>query len=381
MKDYIVFGAPAIGDEEIAEVVDSMKTAWLGTGPKVEKFENIVKDYLGVKYAVALNSCTAGLHLSLLVNDIKEGDEVITTPLTFCSTVNSIMHSGAKPVFVDIDPQTDNILENNIESAITAKTKAIIPVHMAGRPCRMDVILKVAKKHSLIVIEDVAHAIGAEFKGDKIGGLSDISCFSFYVTKNIVTGEGGMITTNNKELADKIKVYALHGMSHDAWSRYSDKGYKHYEVVYPGYKYNMMDLQAAIGMHQMAKIEKFDARRKEIWDYYNRELSGLPLVLPASIEPDIKHARHLYRILVDKKKIGMDRDNFLCALHERKIGTGVHFKPVHLHKFYREKFGFKEGDFPNAEYVGERTVSLPLSAKLNDTDVERVVSAIKEVIK
>jgi len=379
MDDYITFGSPLIEDDEIKEVVDSMRSGWIGTGPKVEKFENLVKDYLGVKYTVALNSCTAGLHLSLLVHGVTIGDEVITTPLTFCSTVNTIMHCGAIPVFVDIDRQTDNILEGKIEEVITEKTKAIIPVHIAGRPCEMDTITAVAKKHDLIVIEDAAHAIGAEYKGIKIGNISDITCFSFYTTKNIVTGEGGMIATNSKDLADKIKVYALHGMSKDAWKRYSDDGYKHYEIVFPGYKYNMMDLQAAIGMHQIGRIEKYGRRRKEIWDYYDKELADLPVTLPAPIGAGIKHARHLYQILVDKDKTSISRDEFMDSMHKQGIGVGVHFNPVHLHRYYKERFGYKKGDYPNAEYVGERTVSIPLSAKLTDAEIERIVETIRKI--
>jgi dTDP-4-amino-4,6-dideoxygalactose transaminase len=380
-NDYIVFGSPMIGEEEISEVVDSMRSGWLGTGPKVAKFESLVKKYTGADYSVALNSCTACLHLSLLASGIGEGDEVITTPLTFCATVNAIVHSGAKPVLVDIDVNTLNIDEKKIEEVITSRTKAIIPVHMAGRPCNMDVILEIAKKHNLVVIEDAAHAIGAEYKGRRIGSISDITCFSFYVTKNIVTGEGGMITTNNKDIADKIKVYGLHGMSKDAWSRYSDDGYKHYEVIYPGYKYNMMDLQAAIGMHQVKRIDAYNKKRSEIWDYYNKNLNNLNLTLPFEIDKkEIKHAKHLYTVLVDKDKTGITRDQLMNKLHIDGIGTGVHFFPVHLHKYYRERYGWKRGDFPNAEYVGDRILSIPLSAKLTINDAEKICRSIKNNI-
>jgi len=378
---YITFGAPMIEEPEIEEVVASLRSGWLGTGPKVTEFENLVKGYVGAKYAVALNSCTAGLHLSLIAQGVGHGDEVITTPLTFCATVNAIIHVGAVPIFADINPLTMNIDPQEIEKVITSRTKAIIPVHMAGRPCAMEAIVDIAQRHGLKIIEDGAHALGAEFRGKKIGNISDLTCFSFYVTKNVVTGEGGMITTNNKELADKIKILALHGMSQDAWKRYSDDGYKHYEVVCPGFKYNMMDLQAAIGLHQVKRIDKYAERRRQIWNYYADNLSGLPLVLPSADLTEGKHAMHLYTILIDKKKTGFDRDKFLLMMHHKGVGTGVHFLPVHLHKYYREKFGFKAGDYPNAELIGSQTVSLPLSAKLTDNEVERVVATVKEVIK
>jgi len=379
-KNYIVFGAPAIEEPEIKEVVKTLRSGWLGTGPKVAQFEKDVSGYVGAEFGMALNSCTAGLHLSLLACGVGPGDEVITTPLTFCATANSILHCGATPVFVDVDLKTMNIDVSKIEKAITKKTKVILPVHMAGRSCEMDKISKIAKKYNLRIIEDAAHALGTEYKGKKIGSLSDLTCFSFYVTKNIVTGEGGMVTTNNKEFADKIKIYGLHGMSKDAWKRYSDTGYKHYEVIYPGFKYNMMDIQASIGIHQLKRIGKYDKLRKKVWDFYNRELASLPLILPSPDEPNTKHAMHLYTVLVDKERAGISRDQFMQELHLRGIGTGVHFNPVHLHKYYREKFGYKPGDYPNAEYIGERTVSLPLSSKLTMRDAKRIVGAIKEIL-
>ncbi len=379
-QKYIVFGSPLIGGNEIEEVVDTLKSGWLGTGPKVAKFEKLISQYIGAKYALALNSCTAGLHLSLLVCGIGPEDEVITAPLTFCATANVIVHTGAKPVFVDVNRETMNIDENRIEQAITKKTKAIMPVHMAGRPCEMDKILNIAKKHNLFIIEDAAHAIGAEYKGIKIGNISDLTCFSFYVTKNVVTGEGGMITTNNKDFADKIKVYALHGMSKDAWKRYSDDGYKHYEVIYPGYKYNMMDIQAAIGIHQIKKIEKYNKKRQKIWDFYNENLHNLPITLPSQSNPKIKHAKHLYTILIDKNKTGITRDKFMQELHLCGIGSGIHFRPIHLYKYYKEQWGYKNGDYPNAEYIGERTVSLPLSAKITESEAQKIVKTVREII-
>jgi len=255
-NDFLVFGTPAIEQPEIDEVVKCLKSGWIGTGPRVHKFENSFRDYIGSKYAMALNSCTASLHLSMLVSGVKSGDEIITTPMTFAATSNAIIHTGAKPVFVDVEKDSMNIDPNLIEKAITPQTKAILPVHFAGRPCKMDHIMEIAQKNNLLVIEDAAHAIEAKYKGQKIGNIGDMTCFSFYVTKNLVTGEGGMVTTNNEEWAKKVKVLGLHGLSKDAWKRFADEGYKHYQVVSPGFKYNMMDIQASLGIHQLERLEK-----------------------------------------------------------------------------------------------------------------------------
>ncbi|MCL6520083.1 MAG: DegT/DnrJ/EryC1/StrS family aminotransferase [Armatimonadetes bacterium] len=379
--DYLIFGSPRIEEDEIEEVVASLKSGWLGTGPKVAKFQSDFRDYIGCKHAIALNSCTAGLHLSLLVSGVGPGDEVITTPMTFAATANSIIHVGAKPVFVDIELPSMNINPALIESAITERTKAIIPVHFAGRPCDMDKIMKIAKKHGLIVIEDAAHAIEAWYHGQKIGNIGDLTCFSFYVTKNIVTGEGGMVTTNNDEWADAIRIYSLHGLSKDAWKRYSDDGFKHYQVVAPGYKYNMMDIQAAIGFHQLRKIAEYHRRRKEIWETYNREFSSLPMDLPPPEERDTVHARHLYTPLLRIDEIDISRDEFQQRLHKMNIGTGIHFVSLHLHPYYAETFGYRPEDFPNALEVSRRTISFPLSAKLTEEDVNTVILAVRRAFQ
>jgi len=378
-NDFLIFGSPKIEQPEIDEVVECLKSGWIGTGPRVQKFENAFRDYIGSKYAMALNSCTAALHLSMLVLGMSTGNEVITTPMTFAATSNAILHTGAKPVFVDVEKDSMNIDPNLIEKAITPKTKAILPVHFAGRPCKMDHIMEIAQKNNLLVIEDAAHAIEAKFKGKKIGNIGDMTCFSFYVTKNLVTGEGGMLTTNNEEWSKKIKIFALHGMSKDAWKRFADEGYKHYQVVSLGFKYNMMDIQASLGIHQLGRLDKNFERRKEIWEIYNKAFEGLPITTPLE-EKDIVHARHLYTLLLDIDKLKISRDEFMNALHRENIGIGVHYISLHLQPYYKETFGFKEDDFPNAAYISERTVSIPFSAKLTDKDVQDVIESVTKVI-
>jgi dTDP-4-amino-4,6-dideoxygalactose transaminase len=378
-KEFLIFGSPAIDEPEIAEVVATLRSGWIGTGPRTARFEAMFKEYVGAEHAMALNSCTAALHLSMVVSGLGPGDEVITTPMTFCATANSILHTGARPVFVDVDRQTGNIDPERIKSAITPRTKAVLPVHYAGRPARMDVIEAVARENGLLIIEDAAHALEASFHGRRIGTIGDLTCFSFYVTKNVVTAEGGMVTTNNAEFAAKIKMYGLHGMSKDAWKRFSDEGYRHYEVIFPGFKYNMTDLQAALGIHQLARITQGASRRQAIWTRYDEAFADLPLTRPAPVEADTVHARHLYTVLVDPEALGKARDQVLGELIAQQIGTGVHYTALHLHPYYRETFGYQRGDYPNAEYIGDRTLSLPLSAKLTDADVADVIDAVRTV--
>ena len=379
-KDFLIFGSPNIEQEDIDEVVDSLKSGWISTGPKVAKFESLFKSYIGSKHALALNSCTAGLHLSMIVAGLKPGDEVITTPMTFGATANAIIHTGAKPVFVDIRLPDMNMDPFKIEENISPKTKAILPVHFAGRPCNMNIIKDIAQKHQLIIIEDAAHAIEAIYHGQKIGTIGDLTVFSFYVTKNLVTGEGGMITTDNDTYAQNIQTYALHGMSSGAWKRYSDEGFKHYGIVYPGFKYNMMDIQASLGIHQLKRIESYYKRRKEIWQRYNEAFSKLPLDTPPPPEENTRHAYHLYTILLRLEELNTDRDIIQQALYQENIGTGIHFISLHLHPYYQKTFGFKKGDFPNAAYVSERTISLPFSSKLSDRDVDDVIEAVTKVL-
>lgn len=377
---FLVFGSPAIGEEEIEEVVKTIKSGWLGTGPKVQRFEEEFRKYVGAKYAVALNSCTAGLHLALEVLGVGPGDEVITTPMTFAATANVIVHRRARPVFVDVERETMNIDPRLIEAAITPRTKAIIPVHLAGRPCKMDQIMAIARRHGLHVIEDAAHAIEAWYGDQKVGSIGDITAFSFYVTKNVVAGEGGMVTTNKAEWAEEIRIKSLHGISKDAWKRYLSAGFQPYETLYPGYKYNMTDIQASLGIHQLARVEQNLKIREKIWQRYNEAFADIPEIITPLEEEGIRHARHLYTILLRVEELKIDRNQFIEALKAENIGTGIHYVALHLHKYYRETFGYKRGDFPNAEYISDRTVSLPLSAKLTEADVDDVIRAVRKVI-
>lgn len=377
---YLVYGACAIENAEIQEVVASMESGWLGTGPKVTRFENDFRAYKSATCAVAVNSCTAALHLSMLAASLSEGDEVITTPLTFCATVNAIIHAGATPVLADVDLATMNIDPIQVEARVTSKTRAIIPVHFAGRPCDMGALCKIAERHNLKLIEDCAHAIETEYKGRKAGTIGDFGCFSFYVTKNITTGEGGMILTRCREDADRVKVLALHGMSKDAWKRFSDEGYKHYQVVGAGFKYNMMDLQAAIGIHQLQRVVPYWQRRQQIWQRYNEAFADLPLTLPANPESETTHGYHLYTILVDEARTRISRDTFLDAMNAQNIGIGVHYMSIPEHLYYQQRFGWQPEDYPNAMRIGRQTVSLPLSAKLTDADVEDVIGAVSKVL-
>jgi dTDP-4-amino-4,6-dideoxygalactose transaminase len=378
---YLIFGSPLIREEEIQEVVATLRSGWIGTGPKVQQFEESFKEYIGCKHAIAVSSCTAGLHLSVIALGLGADDEVIIPTMTFAATANAVVHSLAKPVLVDVDRTSMTIDCDDIERKITEHTKAIIPVHFAGRACNIDRIMEIARKYDLHIIHDNAHAIETKYHGKKIGAFSDISSYSFYVTKNVVTAEGGMIATENDELAERIKIYAYHGMSKDAWKRFSDDGYKHYEVSFPGYKYNMTDIQASLGIHQLKRVDALWERRQQIWQRYKEELSGLPLILPADPEPDTRHAYHLFPLLVDTDRTSIARDTILQRLHENNIGTGVHYIALHLHPFYRECYGYRTGDFPNAEYISERTFSIPFSAKLSDDDVTDVIAALRLVLR
>lgn len=382
-QPFLLFGAPRIEEDEIAEVEACLRSGWLGTGPRVARFEADFARWRGVQASqvAAVNSCTAALHVSMVAAGIEPGREVITTPLTFCATVNAILHAGLTPVLADVDPMTQNIDPAAIEAAITPRTRAILPVHFAGRPCAMDRIMAIAKKHGLMVIEDCAHAIETEFHGQPAGTFGDFGCFSFYVTKNVVTGEGGMILGRDEEHIARAKVLALHGMSKDAWHRFGDEGYRHYQVVECGFKYNMMDLQAAIGIHQLARVERNWERRRQIWQRYDQALAALPIDLPAAPEPGTRHGYHLYTVMIDAARAGIARDAFLDAMNARRIGTGVHYLSVPEHPYYQQRFGWRPEQWPEAMRLGRQTVSLPLSPAMSDGDVERVIEAVHAVIQ
>lgn len=381
-ENFLVFGSPDIGEDEIAEVVACLKSGWLGTGPRVARFERIFASYKRVseQRVAAVSSCTSALHVSMVAAGIGPGDEVVTTPMTFAATVNAIIHSGATPVLADVDPATMNISPEEIGKKITGKTRAVLPVHMAGRPCDMDSIMGIADQHGLKVIEDCAHGIETEWKGKGVGTFGDFGCFSFYVTKNATTGEGGMIVARSEEHIARAKVFALHGMSRDAWKRFSDDGYKHYYVVECGYKYNMTDLQAAIGIHQLARLERNWCRRKVIWDRYQEAFEGIRAARPAEPEDCTRHSYHLYTLLIDEKACGTGRDSFLEAMTRNGIGVGVHYLSIPEHPYYQDRFGWRPEEYPNAMRIGRQTVSLPLSPKLTDDDVEDVIAAVFSVL-
>ena len=376
--DFLVFGSPLIGEEEKREVAECLDSGWIGTGPRVARFEKEFGEYLGTGNTVAVNSCTAALHLSMIAAELSPGDEVITTPLTFCSTVNSIIHAGATPVLADVAPGTMNIDPERIEAAITERTRAILPVHFAGRPCDMDALRGIAGRHGLTVIEDCAHAIETTWKGQHVGTFGDFGCFSFYVTKNLATGEGGMVVARSEKLAERIKRLALHGMTKDAWQRFGDDGYRHYHVVECGFKYNMMDIQAAMGIHQLERLPSSWEKRREVWDTYMEELEGLPLVLPAPPEPDTRHAYHMFTVLLHPESARITRDELLTALARENIGVGVHYQSIPTHPYYRSRFGWEPESYPVSDSIGRRTLSLPLSAKLTHRDVEDVVTALRK---
>jgi dTDP-4-amino-4,6-dideoxygalactose transaminase len=379
-ENFLVFATPLLEDEEIEEVVATMKSGWLGSGPKVAMFEKDFKRYKGVDHAVALHSCTAALHLSMLAAEISPGDEVITTPLTFCATVNAILHAGGTPVLADIDPVSMNIDPSQVRRRITPRTKGMVPVHFAGRPCEMDSLQAIAAEHGIKIIEDCAHAIETEYRGRKAGTIGEFGCFSFYVTKNIVTGEGGMVLTRSEDDAARIKILGLHGMSKDAWKRFGDAGYKHYQVVECGFKYNMMDMQAAIGIHQLRRVERYWQRREEIWARYMAELADLPVGLPAGPEADTKHGYHLFTLQVEERSSGLTRDEFIDAMTQQGIGVGVHYLSIPEHPYYRNRFGWSPEDYPNAMNIGRSTVSIPISAKLSDADVGDVIAAVRAIL-
>lgn len=380
-KEFLPFSTPTLEDAEINEVVDSLRSGWITTGPKVKRFEEAFKAYVGVPFAVPLSSATAGLHLTLLALKIQEGDEIITTPMTFVSTLSMIVLCGGKPVLVDIEPGTLNIDSTKIREKITSRTRAIIPVHFAGQSCDMDPIFSLAKEFGLTVIEDAAHAAGTEYKGRRIGSMGSISIFSFHPNKNITTGEGGMVCTPDENLAEEISLMKFHGLSREAWKRFAASGTPNYDILLPGFKYNMMDIQAAIGIHQLPKLDGFIDHRKEIAEFYNREFIDVPeLALPAYAPYKQRHAWHLYTPLIRVEQLTIDRDRFMEELKKLNIGSGLHYKAIHHHAWYRENMYIADSELPNASYASERILSLPLFPKMTLDDARDVVTAVKEVI-
>lgn len=379
-KSYLKFSVPSITQEEIDEVVTTLKSGWLTTGKKSKLFEEHFAEYIGTKYAVAVSSCTAALFLSLIVNDIQPGDEVITTPFTFISTANVIHHLRAKPVFVDIDEATYNIDPNLIEKAITKKTKALLPVHYSGQSCDMKRIMDIAQRHNLHVIEDAAHAIGAEYYGKKVGSLGNLTCFSLFPTKNITTGEGGLITLNDEKKTVRLEQLRLHGMSKDGWKRYSKEGSWYYEVFEAGYKFNLPDILAAIGLIQLKRLDKLNKKRAKLVEYYLKNLRNIPGIKTLKIMPNMKSSWHIFPVWVNKETLGIDRNQLIKELWKRNIGASVHFIPLHLQPFYQKNYNYKKGDFSIAEKVFEGILSLPLFPSMKMKDIDDVISAIKDSI-
>jgi dTDP-4-amino-4,6-dideoxygalactose transaminase len=379
-QNRLIFGAPEIGEAEIASVVECLRSNWIGLGARVEQFEQAFARYKQAPYAAAVSSGTAAIHLTLLALGIGPGDEVIAPVMTFCSTIHSIVHTGATPVLVDCSRSTFNLDPQGIEDRITPRAKAILVVHMCGRCCEMDAVLDIARRHGLHVIEDCAHAIEATYHGRPAGLIGEAGCFSFYPTKNIATCDGGMVTTANPAIQQRVKVLSLHGMTADAWSRFVG-GPTGYEVVAAGFKYNMTDVAAAIALPQMEHVEAQWARREHIWQAYNERLRGLPLQLPAAVEAESRHAYHLYTPLLSLEEIGVPREKIIAALEAENIGVGIHYVPVHQHPYYRDRFGYTDSDFPNATFVGERTVSLPLSPSMTESDVDDVVTALTRIFR
>lgn len=379
---YIPFCKPCLTQDDIDEVLDTLKSGWIGTGPKTKAFEVLFKNYIGCKYAICLNSCTAGLHLALIASGISSGDEVVVTPMTFAATANVIEHVGAKPVFVDINSHNLTVDVTKIEPKINKKTRAIMPVHFAGHPASLDEIQYLAKKYNLVVIEDAAHAIESKYRGKKIGNISDFTAFSFYATKNITTAEGGILTTNNKSLAEKIEILSLHGMTKDAWKRYTHKGIvQNFKIIYPGFKYNMFDIQAALGINQLKRITQLYNRRKYLYKRYESRLKKNDLIQLLKEDYDIVHSYHLFIILLNLDQLKINRDHLRFILDQHNIGTGVHYISLHRQPYYINKYKFMREDFPVANDVSTRTFSLPLYVDLEEEEQDYILDTLCKILK
>ena len=376
---FLAFHLPLIEEEEIQAVTDVLRSGWITTGPKVKQFERDFGKFIGTRHAVAVNSGTAALHLALEAIGLGEGDEVIVPTLTFAATAEAVLYFKAKPVLVDSTPDTFNLDPDEVVRAISPRTKAIIPVHFGGQPCEMARLLEIARHHGLKVIEDAAHALPARYRGKTVGTLGDITCFSFYATKTLTTGEGGMATTGNDEYAERMRIMSLHGISKDAWKRYSAEGSWRYEILAPGFKYNLTDLQAALGVVQLSKCESMWARRVALANSYTRALSSLDAFHLPKVRSDVQHAWHLYAILVNPLALRIHRDQLIEELRNRGIGTSVHFIPLHTHPYYRQQWGYHDGDFPVAERYFDRCISLPLYPAMSDDDLDSVIEALTDI--
>ena len=377
----VAFARPDIGQAEIDAVADALASGWLTSGPRVDEFERRFADYVGAPHAVAVSSCTAGLHLSLLAVGVGPGAEVVTTPLTFCATANAVIHAGATPVFADVEPDTMNLDPDAVQEALTSRTAAILPVHFAGRPVDVQALDRLARDHDAYLIEDAAHALGASDQGIPVGAAGNLTCFSFYSTKNLTTGEGGMVTTAFADRAERVRVAGHHGLRQSAWSREAAGRSPDYDVVCPGFKYNMTDLQAAIGLQQLVRLPQLLARREAIWQRYDRGLAPFPVSRPLAAAAGTTHARHLYTILVDPVECGWSRDQLQRHLAARGVQTSIHFRSLHLHPYYAERFSLRRGMFPRAERISSQTLSLPLSSTLTDAEVDRVVGELAEALE
>ncbi len=378
--DFLPFHRPSLGPAEEAELLETLRSGWLTTGPKTHRFEEAFARYLGARYALGVNSCTAAMHLGLIALGIGPGDEVITSPITFPATANVIVHVGATPIFADVESETLNLDLEQLRARITPRTKAIIPVHFAGHPCRMRELAALGRECDLAIIEDCAHAIEATLDDRHAGTWGQIGAFSFYATKNITTGEGGMVVTDDQRLAERIAVLRLHGISRDAWKRYGREGFRHWETLEAGFKYNMADVQAALGLAQLPRIEEFWCRRQEIVARYDQAFADMPEVRLLQTVGSVRHARHLYVLILQTEKLSRSRDEILDAIQKENIGVGVHFRALHLQRFYRERYG-GAGALPVAEYASERVISLPLYPGMQDRDVEDVIQAVTKVIR
>ncbi len=382
-ETFLPFGAPVIGQEEVDEVVATLRSGWIGTGPKCWRFENALSEYLHVPHVITASSCTAALHLALRVVDVGPGDEVIVPALTFAATANVVEHVGARPRFVDVDPHTLNLDASALEAAITPATRAIMPVHFGGLPCEMAEISAIARDHNLLIIEDAAHAIGARYRGQMVGSIGDFTCFSFYPNKNITTGEGGAVSTSRDEFVERLKVLRLHGLSADAWQRFASKHLILSEAVTPGFKYNLTDLEASLGLHQLRRLPEFLRRRQQIAAFYDEAISddwGVRRQFRPALGADTTHALHLYVLILDESAFRVSRNQIVEALLAENIGAAIHYRALHVQPYYAQRYGYQPDDFPVAARVGESILTIPCSPGMSDEDADSVARGVCKVL-